>query len=545
VIVLLGIGFLAGVVTAISPCVLPVLPVLLAGGATGRKPLRIVTGLVASFVVFTLFAAWLLDRLGLPADFLRNLAIALLFLVAATLLVPRLALWIERPFARLSRFRAGGGGFLLGASLGLVFVPCAGPVLAAVTVVAANNDVGWRAILLTLAYALGAAIPMALIAFGGKGLAGRLRAHAGELRVASGVVIGLVALGFALNADSRFQTILPGYTDAFQKHVEAGGTATRELAKLRDSAKPKLVAKRTPTRGSTAGLPDYGVAPALKPGGDWFNTKPLTLKQLRGKVVLIDFWTYSCINCLRTLPHLKAWDAAYRSRGLVIVGVHTPEFAFEHVSSNVRDAVKRLGIEYPVVQDNEFGTWDNYSNQYWPAEYMLDRNGHVRHVHFGEGSYDETEALIRKLLGANDVSETRVRELLPTGRNTPESYLGFLRLDRYEGTPVKRNRVADYMFAKQLGSDRLSYGGTWRVGAERIVAGNDARLRLRFSANDVYLVLGGKGDVGVRVGGRPTKTVRVDGYRLYTLRESAKRANDALLELRFTPGIQAYAFTFG
>ena len=544
-IVLLGIGFLAGVVTAISPCVLPVLPILLAGGATGRKPLRIVAGLVASFVVFTLFAAWLLDRLGLPADFLRNLAIALLFLVAATLLVPRLALWIERPFARLSRFRAGGGGFLLGASLGLVFVPCAGPVLAAVTVVAANNDVGLRAILLTLAYALGAAVPMALIAFGGKGLASRLRAHAEALRTASGVVIGLVALGFALNADSRFQTALPGYTDAFQKHVEGSRTATDELAKLRHQDRKPLAVKKTPTRGSTAGLPDYGVAPPLSPGGDWFNSKPLTLRQLRGKVVLIDFWTYSCINCLRTLPHLKAWDAAYRSRGLVIVGVHTPEFAFEHVASNVRAAVERLGVKYPVVQDNEFGTWDNYANQYWPAEYMLDRNGHVRHVHFGEGSYDETERLIRQLLGANDVAKTKVPELVPTGSNTPESYLGYERLDRYSGTPIKRNKVAGYTFPKTLGRDRLAYAGDWRVEAQRIVAGRDARLRLRFAANDVYLVLGGNGNVAVSLSGRPTRTVKVDGYRLYTLRDSKRRAEGKLLELRFTPGIQAYAFTFG
>jgi cytochrome c biogenesis protein CcdA/thiol-disulfide isomerase/thioredoxin len=545
VIVLLGIGFLAGIVTALSPCVLPVLPILLAGGATGRKPLRIVTGLVASFVVFTLFAAWLLDKLGLPADFLRDLAIALLFLVAATLVVPQLAQWIEKPFAGLSRFRAGGGGFLLGVSLGLVFVPCAGPVLAAVTVVAANNEVGWRAILLTLAYALGAAVPMALIAFGGKGLAGRLRAHADQLRVASGVVIGLVALGFAFNLDSRFQTVLPGYTDAFQKHVEGSKTASRELAKLRPQGKPKLAVKRTPTSGSTAGLPDYGVAPALKPDGDWFNTKPLTLRELHGKVVLIDFWTYSCINCLRTLPHLKAWDAAYRSRGLVIIGVHTPEFAFEHVASNVRSAVKRLGVEYPVVQDNKFGTWDNYSNQYWPAEYMLDRNGHVRHVHYGEGSYDETESLIRKLLGANDVPETKVPELVPTGYNTPESYLGYQRLARYSGSPVKRNEVADYMFAKTLARDRLSYAGKWRVEAERIVAEQDARLRLRFAANDVYLVLGGNGDVGVQVAGRPTKTVKVDGYRLYTLRASKQRAENQLLELHFSPGVQAYAFTFG
>src|SRR5439155_27162977 len=196
-VVLVGIGLVAGFVTAISPCVLPVLPVLLAGGASGRKPLRIAVGLVASFVVFTLFASWLRDKLGLPQDLLRNVAIALLFLVAATLIVPGIGALLERPFAPLTRHRAGGGGFLLGVSLGLVFVPCAGPVLAAITVVAANNHVGLRAILLTVAYAVGAAIPMLLIALGGRGVATRLRAQGGTLRLASGLLIAVVALGIA------------------------------------------------------------------------------------------------------------------------------------------------------------------------------------------------------------------------------------------------------------------------------------------------------------------------------------------------------------
>ncbi len=544
---LIAIGLIAGFVTAISPCVLPVLPILLAGGATGRKPLRIVAGLVASFVVFTLFAAWLLDKVGLPADFLRNLAIALLFLVAATLLMPRLALALERPFARLTRHRAGGGGFLLGVSLGLVFVPCAGPVLAAVTVVAANNEVGLRALVLTIAYAVGAAVPMLLVAFGGRGLAGRLRAHAEQLRVASGIAIGLVALALALNADTRFQTALPGYTQALQDRVEGSAAAQRELAKLRNQEPlvPKQASSQENTEyGSTAGLPDYGAAPGLKAGGSWFNTEPVTLKQLRGKVVLIDFWTYSCINCLRTLPHLKAWDAAYRDRGLVIVGVHTPEFAFEHVSSNVGDAVKRLGIEYPVVQDNDFATWNNYSNQYWPAEYLIDRSGHVRHYHFGEGAYDETEGLIRKLLGARDVTAAEVADNSPTIQTTPESYLGERRLDRYAGSAIKADRLATYTFPKKLPSDNLAYDGRWRVEAERIVAGRDARLRLRYSAHDVYLVLGGTGDVDVLLDGRKEPTVHVDGYRLYTLSEG-KSFHERLLELRFTPGVQAYAFTFG
>jgi cytochrome c biogenesis protein CcdA/thiol-disulfide isomerase/thioredoxin len=540
VLVLIGIGFLAGLITSLSPCVLPVLPILLAGGASGRKPLWIVTGLVGSFVVFTLFSAWLLNELGLPEDLLRNLAIALLFVVAATLLVPQLGRLLERPFARLTRYRSDGGGFLLGVSLGLVFVPCAGPVLAAITVVAANNRVGWRALVLTLAYAIGAALPMLLIALGGRELAGRLSAGAGKLRVACGLVIGLVALAIALNADARFQTALPGYTQALQNHVESSKTAQRELEKLRGSR--RLVAKKD--AASTAGLPDYGIAPALHPGGQWFNTKPLSLAGLRGKVVLIDFWTYSCINCLRTLPHLEAWYAAYHPKGLEIIGVHTPEFAFEHVADNVAGAIKRLGIRYPVVQDNDYATWNAYANQYWPAEYLIDRRGHIRHANFGEGAYSETESDIRTLLEDRGRLAREVPTYEPTGQVTPESYLGAARLARYAGSPIRVGREADYRFPATLPQNELAYAGRWRVEDERIVAGAKARLRLHFDASDVYLVLGGKGRVGISIAGKPAGAVNVASYRLYTLR-SATKPRDAVMELSFTPGVQAYAFTFG
>jgi cytochrome c biogenesis protein CcdA/thiol-disulfide isomerase/thioredoxin len=542
VLVLLGIGLLAGLVTSLSPCVLPVLPILLAGGASGRKPWRIIVGLVASFVVFTLFASWLLDQLGLPQDLLRNIAIALLFVVAVTLLVPQLALLLERPFSRLTRFRAGGGGFVLGVSLGLVFVPCAGPVLATISVVSANNHVGWRAILLTVAYAIGAAVPMLLIALGGRGLAGRLRAQATRLRLASGVVIALVALGIALNADARFQTALPGYTEALQKHVESSKTAQRELAKVRGT-KPR--SPITPPTGAAPGLlQDYGKAPTFYADGKWFNSKPLTMAGLRGKVVLVDFWTYSCINCLRTLPHLRAWYAAYHEDGLVIVGVHTPEFAFEHVSSNVVSAIKRLGILYPVVQDNRYRTWNAYANQYWPADYLVDRTGEVRNVHFGEGSYDETETAIRDLLGLKAGRMTDVADATPGDPTTPESYLGYRRLARYAGQPIVPNKRIDYRLPKRLAQDELAYGGSWRVESERIVAGRNAELQLHFQANDVYLVLGGRGRVDITIGGRKSPAVKVDTYRLYTLRSSTTHA-DALLDLRFTPGVRAYAFTFG
>jgi cytochrome c biogenesis protein CcdA/thiol-disulfide isomerase/thioredoxin len=540
-LVLIGIGFLAGVVTAISPCVLPVLPILLAGGASGRKPLRIVAGLVASFSVFTLFAAWILDHLGLPQDFLRNAAIVLLFVTAATLLVPRAALLVERPLAAFSRFRPTnvGGGFFFGATLGLVFVPCAGPVLATVSVVAANNSVGVRAIVLTLAYSVGAAVPMLAIARGGREASGLLRRHAATVRLASGTLIAAVAAGLVFHLDDHLAQLTPSYTSFLQGKIEDNGTAKRELAKVRGGG-TALAA----TRSSSHGLPDYGVAPPLHADGAWINSPPLRLAALRGRVVLIDFWTYSCINCLRTLPHLKAWYATYHRRGLVIIGVHTPEFAFEHVTSNVRAAVERLGITYPVVQDNRYRTWDNYANQYWPAEYLIDKTGHVRHTHFGEGEYNQTEALIRRLLGAHGPSARRLADTTPTELLTPESYLGYERLANYVGTNPVPNKAARYTFAATIPQNTLSYDGLWRVGAQQIVAGVGARLRLRFQAKDIYIVLGGHGSVRSFVNGNPGRTIHVDAQRLYTVRTSA-RPETGLLELRFSPGVQAYSFTFG
>ncbi|MFL5927243.1 MAG: cytochrome c biogenesis protein DipZ [Gaiellaceae bacterium] len=540
-LLLLLIGVLAGIVTSISPCVLPVLPVLLAGGASGRRPLRIVAGLVVSFSFFTLFASWLLRQLGLPQDLLRNLAIASLFVMAVVLLLPQAAQLLERYLAFFSRLRPAnaGGGFFLGATLGLVFVPCAGPFLAAITTAAARESFGGRTIAATVAYAVGAAIPMLVIARGGRTAAGRIRAHADQLRVASGVVIALVAIALVFHVDDHLAQLTPGYTAYLQKKIESSSSATRELAKVRGGGEALTVKRRT------AGLPDYGTAPALHPDGAWINSRPLTLRQLRGKVVLVDFWTYSCINCLRTLPHLKAWDAAYRKQGLVILGVHTPEFAFEHVTSNVRAAVKRLGIRYPVVQDNRFKTWDNYANQYWPAEYLIDRAGHVRHTNFGEGEYPKTENLIRELLSVHGGRAPQLPDVTPTEAMTPETYLGYERLVNYTGSRIVPDVKTRYTFAKRLFANAFSYDGTWTVGAQKVVAGPDARLRLQFQAKDVYIVLGGHGTVQVLVDGKKTKTIRVDAERLYTVRSSNEVASNALLELRFTPGVQAYSFTFG
>jgi cytochrome c biogenesis protein CcdA/thiol-disulfide isomerase/thioredoxin len=542
VLILLVIGLLAGVVTAISPCVLPVLPVLLAGGASGRKPLRIVGGLVTSFSFFTLFASWLLGKLGLPQDLLRNLAIALLFVMAIVLVLPQAAQLLERSLAFFSRLRPAnaGGGFFLGVTLGLVFVPCAGPFLAAITTAAARESFGVRTIAATIAYAVGAAIPMLAIARGGREAAARIRGRAEQLRLAAGALVALVALALVFHLDDRLAQLTPGYTTFLQDKIEQSSAANRELAKVRGGGETLTAHSR-----SADGLPDYGAAPALHPDGAWINSRPLTMKQLRGKVVLVDFWTYSCINCLRTLPHLKAWDATYRKDGLVILGVHTPEFAFEHVRSNVRAAVKRLGVRYPVVQDNRFKTWDNYANQYWPAEYLIDRTGRVRHTHFGEGEYPQTETLIRRLLSAKGARAAQLPDATPTEAMTPETYLGYQRIGNYTGSQIKPDKTASYRFAKSLFANAFSYDGTWNVGAEKITAGRDARLRLLFQAKDVYLVLGGRGTVQVLVNGHRTKTLRVNAEKLYTVLAASTLQANALLELRFSPGVQAYSFTFG
>jgi cytochrome c biogenesis protein CcdA/thiol-disulfide isomerase/thioredoxin len=537
---LVGIAFLAGVITAISPCVYPVLPIVFAGGATGgrRRPYAIIAGLITTFLVSLLFLTWLLDKLNLPKDLLRNISIGLLFLVAITLLIPQVGRLIERPLARLSRRPAGdlGGGFLLGASLGFVFAPCGGPVLSFITVQGASV-VGGKRIALAVAYALGAALPLLLIAIGAQRSSHRLRAfraHIGRVRFTLGALMAVAALLIAFNVDRTLQTKVGDYTSALQSHVEKSCYARTRLG------------QRCLASTASAKEKSFGPAPGFSGISDWINSKPLTIAGLRGKVVLVDFWTYSCINCLRTLPHLKAWDAAYRKAGLTIVGVHTPEFAFEHVPSNVRKAARELGVRYPVAIDNDYKTWDAYQNGAWPTEYLIDRTGVIREIKEGEGSYDDTEREIRKLLGEPAKAQlASVTDQTPTHPTTPESYLGWERLQRYSGSQLVPDRVVPYKFPRDVPLNTLAYDGLWKVERQRIVAVDRARLQLHFLAQNVYLVLAGSGKLQVLVDGKPVRTIRVGGLsRLYTLLRYPK-LSEGELELRFAPGITAYAFTFG
>jgi cytochrome c biogenesis protein CcdA/thiol-disulfide isomerase/thioredoxin len=543
-LLLLPIAFGAGLVTVLTPCILPVLPIVLAGGGSGggRRPYAIVAGLVTTFTVFTLAAASILSALHLGATTLTRIAVALLFVLALTLVVPRAGGLLERPFALLTRRRGGdlGGGFVLGASLGLVFVPCAGPVFGAVSGLAGLHRVGASAVFVTLAYALGTALPMLAIAHGSRRVVGRFRAHAQTIRIGLGVVMAVAAAAIYEGWETSLQTRIPGYASSLQSWIEGNGTAKNELAKLRG------------TRGhaeSAVTLHDYGPAPKFAGIAHWLNTSANSEPSLRGKVVLVDFWTYSCINCLRTLSHLEAWDARYRKAGLAIVGIHTPEFAFEHDLGNVRGAVKRLGIRYPVGLDNEFSTWNAYGNQFWPAEYLIDAQGRLRGAHFGEGRYAETEQEIRTLLavrGGTLPPPTAMPDRTPDGVVTPETYLGYGRqLQTYVGSGVRPNRFFDYKPATKLPVSAVTYVGPWNVMREQMVSGLGGAIRLHYRARDVYIVLGGKGRVQALVDGEPIGTINVNGFRLYTAVQSEPEIGEAVLELRFPPGIAAYSFTFG
>jgi cytochrome c biogenesis protein CcdA/thiol-disulfide isomerase/thioredoxin len=610
VLLLYGIGFVAGIIAGISPCILPVLPVVLVAGATvpsedetptptpaeGEEPVRsrqpagtigsgdnlrvavrrsratarpptarsrtrsyrayaVVAGLVVSFSIVTLVGSSLLSALGLPQDFLRDAGLVVLGVVAAGLIIPPLGHLLERPFARVAQRQpnGGAGGFVLGLGLGALFVPCAGPVLAAITVVGATHHVGLGAVVLTVDFALGAAVPLLVFALAGQRVAERVsafRSRAARARQIGGVVLLAMTFLIAFNVTDGLQRVVPGYTSVLQKHIEGGSYAKRQLASLTGANMNTKLGNCTP---SLQTLEDCGAAPNFTGITAWLNTpgdRPVSLASLKGKVVLVDFWTYSCINCQRSLPHVEAWYARYHDVGFDVVGVHTPEFAFEHVVSNITQAAKQLGVVYPIAVDNNYKTWTAYQNEYWPAEYLIDATGQVRHAEFGEGDYSTTESLIRTLLvDANPKVKlpprTDVADKTPTEELTPESYLGYkYGLPNFVGTSLAENQAATYKFPGTLPPDTLAFSGTWTVGPEKITSGADARIELAFTADHVYLVLGGTGTIKASVGGH-TQTIDVAGIpRLYTLVASSN-VESATLVLDVSPGVDAYDFTFG
>jgi cytochrome c biogenesis protein CcdA/thiol-disulfide isomerase/thioredoxin len=568
-------ALLAGAGTALSPCVLPVLPALLSASATGgrRRPVGIALGLATTFTVTIVGLASVIDGVGLGPGVTRTLAVVVLIGFGVVMLLPPVAARLEAPLARLSRLgpRGRGDGFasglLVGAALGFVYAPCAGPILAAVIAVGAASS---RTIPVGLAFALGSALVLLALSLGGRALVERLRAtgRGPGLQRALAVVLILTGVAMATNLDVRFQSAIAKHLPAAlvdpTHSLETSHAVSSRLDRLRG---PSRFAVAATGREGVAGakLPRLGVAPDFTGNQRWFNTpggQPLSLKALRGKVVLVDFWTYTCINCLRTLPYLEAWDARYQRDGLVIVGVHSPEFPFEQDAGNVAAAIKREGIRYPVAQDNKLATWNAWGNQYWPADYLIDARGEVRDVHFGEGAYDKTEMAIRALLteaghpnpGAMAAPRGAVH---PTRESTPETYLGLARAERFDPPPLQGTHT--YATPSKLATSHFALSGTWRENAVAATAGAGAAIHAAIVGKDAYLVLSppkrGAGTVAVELDGHRIQAsragadvhggvVRVDRQRLYHL-VSSPGAEHHVLTLRPSSGVQAYAFTFG
>ena len=520
------------------------------------RPVSVVAGLVVSFSVVILAGSEIISAFGLPPQFLRDAGITLLVVIGLSFLFPSLSTFIERPFARVGARQPNGeaGGFVVGLALGLVFVPCAGPILSAITVAGAQHHVGWTAVFLTVAFGLGVAIPLLIVAVAGGQLTQRtaaLRRHAPRVRQLSGVIVLVIALTIGLNTFSGLQKDLPGYTTVGQ----TGSDVRRQLAGLEGEGKPAKpgVADLAKCSSTASTLINCGSAPDFAGIVSWFNTpqnRPLSVAQLRGKVVLVDFWTYSCINCQRTLPHVEAWYRDYAKDGLIVVGVSTPEFNFEHVVSNVKSASASLGVKYPVAIDDNYKTWDAYDNEYWPADYLIDAQGDVRHVSFGEGGYSDTEGLIRQLLSAAHPGialppGTDVANETPTGEMNPETYVGYQEAQYIVNPTLTKDAPAVYQSPATVPLGGLALSGTWTEGAQDATAGPNAQLKLGYLAQDVYLVMGGSGTVRVAIDGKSTQTIHVGGVpKLYTLLHTSSTTSGTLT-LSVSPGVQAYDFTFG
>jgi thiol-disulfide isomerase/thioredoxin len=444
----------------------------------------------------------------------------------------------------------------VGAALGFAYAPCAGPILAAVITVGAAAG---TTVPIAIAYAAGTAVVLLALSLGGRGVLRRI-GRGPAVQRALGIVMVVTALAIAFNFDVRFQTALAShFPDAVVNPtgaLERSSAVERRLADLRGSSRFAHAATRS------GKLPDYGPAPDFIGTQRWFNSRPLHLADLRGKVVLVDFWTYTCINCLRTLPYVRAWAERYKRDGLVVVGVHTPEFSFEHDAGNVETAIRANHLPYPVGQDNDYATWQAWGNNAWPAKYLIDARGHVRYGHLGEGDYDVTESAIRTLLAEAGAARLGGEVRVPKGEiagadDTPETYVGAARAERFQVKPKIGTHT--YSAPGRLAPNGFALGGTWTVDDERAQAGPGATLDANVHARSVYLVMSSAGDdpreVQVELDGRPIGAgaagadvrdgrVEVRRQRLYRL-VGLPSSGPHRLTLRLRPGVSAYAFTFG
>jgi cytochrome c biogenesis protein CcdA/thiol-disulfide isomerase/thioredoxin len=564
-VLLMLFALVVGAGTAVSPCVLPVLPAMLsASGAGGRRrPIGIVVGLTTTFAITIIGIAKVVGNVGLGSDPLRDVAIAVLIIFGLALIVPGLSERLERPLAAFSRLgpRTRGDGFasglLVGAALGFVYTPCSGPILGAVITVSAASG---RAVAVGIAYAIGTGLMLLALALGGRRILDRLRGagRAAIVQRSLGVVMVATAIVLATMLDVRLnQWIADNIPNVnITAFVDNSAAVSKRLAEVR-THKVKFAPTVALPGVATPPLRPLGIAPQFVGTEDWFNTpgdRPLTLTGLRGRVVLIDFWTYTCINCIRTLPYLEAWDAKYRSKGLTIVGVESPEFPFEKDAGNVASAIKQFGIRYPVVQDNNLDTWNAWANEYWPADYLIDKTGEVRYATFGEGDYTTTEAAIRALLaqaGAKDLGTGAEAHGVIVPSQSPVTAETYLGTARAAGWIENEPQFGTHTYVAPnytLALSDFAYGGTWTIGNQQALAGAGATIDADVQAKNVYIVLSppahGSGSVSVFVDGHHTTTLNVTAQRLYQVAHFATDSRHSI-QLKFAAGTSGYSFTFG
>ncbi len=570
---LILLAYLGGILTIISPCILPVLPFVFARGMrpflTGTLPLLL--GMCVMFAAVASLAAvgggWAVSA----NQYGRIAALILLALFGATLLSRQLADIVTRPLVALgNRLSAdaeaqGGAGasFLLGIATGLLWAPCAGPILGLVLTGAAISGASVQTTLLLLAYALGAATSLALALLIGGRLFQAMKKSlgAGEwARRVLGVAVlaGVLAIAFGLDT-------------GFLARLSLGNT-TRFEEGLISMLRPRPARHVTQVAGSA--LPVEGKMPALNGAVAWLNSPPLTAASLHGKVVVIDFWTYSCINCLRSLPYVEAWAQKYKGHGLVVIGVHSPEFAFEKDVANVKNALSALGVTYPVAVDSNLAIWQAFRNEYWPAHYFIDAEGRIRAHHFGEGEYDKSEQVIQTLLKEAGYTNVPGGIVNPDAKGTfaaaddtdmesPETYLGYGRGENFASGPPSLDKVATYQTPYPLQPNQWGLTGRWTIGEQKdVLAEAGGKISFRFHARDLHLVLGpasgGKpvrfkvtldgqppGDNhGVDIGANGNGTVT--SQRLYQLIRQKDGVADHTFSIQFLdPGVEAYSFTFG
>lgn len=491
---LLVFAFLSGLITITAPCIWPLLPIVL---SSAQKPLRLIAGLTISFFLSTLLVSAIVKIVPFNAIYLRYFAIVVIGISGLTLLIPKLAAILETALGKLTnRFSPqGNGGLVTGIALGLVWAPCAGPILATVTVLAATQKLTLDTVLILIFYTIGVALSLWVFTLVGR----KFVKNTQLVQKIFGVIMIVTAAAMIFNYDTLIEAkllnLFPGYSNF---------TAKLESIPLKAQS-------------------NSGTAPEFTGITNWLNSKPLTMADLRGKVVLVDFWTYTCINCIRTLPYVASWYNKYKDQGFVVVGVHTPEFEFEKNTQNVADALKRFGITYPVAQDNNYGTWNAYANQYWPADYLINQQGQIVDTHFGEGDYAATEQKIRDLLKITGTTTTAA-DNTPTGDITPETYLGNAR----GGAPY------------------VTLNNNWQAADEYIQSKGNATLDLEFTAQKVFLVITPKSHESLKLSldGKPQPDIQLDTPRLYQL-ENLKGIETHKLHLEFAPGTQAFAFTFG